>query len=162
RFLLCAAFLLASSCIKRVAPDPGADRAAYAAVPIAFGQREAVPEGSEVVWDFGDGTQATGMQVTHAFPRAGVYTIVETIRDKGAGFFTVPQDPEALVFAVGTLDDAKALAAARRLLSSPRGVGRFGAGPFQLSDAKLPDGTPVVLGQSAAGDKVAVVQRYGY
>ena len=247
RFLLCAAFLLASSCIKRVAPDPGADRAAYAAVPIAFGQREAVPEGSEVVWDFGDGTQATGMQVTHAFPRAGVYTIVETIRDKdattrtarthvvaarrtvpmavpgdvraalmlpapwkkvalhreiagklslgaffdevartvsdaagfdaldpkaaeangfdpdkGAAFFTVPQDPEALVFAVGTLDDAKALAAARRLLSSPRGVGRFGAGPFQLSDAKLPDGTPVVLGQSAAGDKVAVVQRYGY
>ncbi|MFN2546851.1 MAG: PKD domain-containing protein [Myxococcales bacterium] len=245
--MLCSLFLLASSCIKRVGPDPGSDRAALAGIPVAFGQREEVPEGSEVVWDFGDGTQATGMQVSHAFPRAGVYTIVETIRDKdgkartarthvvaarrnlpmavpgdvraalmlpepwkkvalhreiarklslgaffdevartvgdaagfdaldpkaaadngfdpdkGVAFFTVPQDPEALVFAVGTLDDQKSLAAARRLLTSPRGAGRFSAGPFQLEDSKLAGGSPVVLGQNQAGDKVAIVQRYGY
>jgi PKD repeat protein len=247
RSLSCLLVVLASSCIKRVAPDPGQDRSVYAGVPIWFGQREEVPQDSEVLWDFGDGTQATGMQVTHAFGHAGVYTIVETIRDKdgkartarthvvaaprplpmaipgdiraalmlptpwkkvalhreiaaklslgsffdevartvsdaagfdaldakaaadngfdpdkGVAFFTVPQDPEALVFAVGTLDDQKSLAAARRLLSTPRVIGRYTAGPFRLTDSKLPDGTPVVLGDNAAGDKVAIVQRFGY
>src|SRR5438105_9068303 len=247
RLLLCLT-VLAASCIKRIAPSPGEARTTLSGVWLRFGQAQELPEGTEITWDFGDGTPPqTGAMVLHAFPRAGVFTVVETVRDKdgdtrsarthvavlkrqlqmavpadvraallvpspwtkaavhrevagklslgtffdevartvsdaagfdaldpkaaeangfdpdkGAGFFTVPQDPEALVFAVGTLDDAKALAAARRLLSSPRGVGRFGAGPFQLSDAKLPDGTPVVLGQSAAGDKIAVVQRYGY
>jgi hypothetical protein len=81
---------------------------------------------------------------------------------KGAAFFTLPQDPEALVMAVGTLDDALSFAAARRLLTSPHTVGRYGGGAFQLSDAKLPDGTPILLGQNAAGDQVGVVQRYGY
>jgi len=34
-------------------------------------------------WDFGDGTpQGQGASVVHAFARAGVYTVVETIRDK--------------------------------------------------------------------------------
>src|SRR5690242_10617097 len=82
RSLLYLGLVPASSCVKRVAPDPGQDRTVYAGIPLGFGQREAVPEGSEVIWDFGDGTQATGMQVTHAFGHAGVYTIVETIRDK--------------------------------------------------------------------------------
>jgi hypothetical protein len=81
---------------------------------------------------------------------------------KGAAFFTLPQDPEALVMAVGTLDDALSFAAARLLLTSPHTVGRYGGGAFQLSDAKLPDGTPILLGQNAAGDQVGVVQRYGY
>src|SRR5260370_6624363 len=82
--------------------------------------------------------------------------------DEGVAFFTVPQDPEALVFAVGTSDDGKSLAAAKRLLSSARSWSRGTTGPFQLSEAKLPDGTAVLLGQNAAGDKVAVLQRYGY
>jgi len=81
---------------------------------------------------------------------------------KGAAFFTVPQDPEALVLAVGTLDDTKSLEAAKRLLGSPHTVGRYGGGAFQLSASKLPDGTPILVGQNAAGDKVAVLQRYGY
>ena len=81
---------------------------------------------------------------------------------KGFAFFTVPQDPEALVLAAGILDEAKSLEAARRLLGSQKAVGRYGGGAFQLTDAKLPDGTPILLGQNAAGDKVAVLQRYGY
>ncbi|MGZ6123475.1 MAG: hypothetical protein ACXWLR_00860, partial [Myxococcales bacterium] len=41
-------------------------------------------------------------------------------------------------------------------------VGRYGAGPFELRDAQLPDGSPVVLGRNASGDSVGVLQRYGY
>jgi len=82
--------------------------------------------------------------------------------DKGVALFTVPQDPEALVFAVGTSDDAKALEAARRLLTSARAVGRYGGGPFTLQDAKLPDGTPIVAGRNAAGENIAILQRHAY
>jgi hypothetical protein len=248
RLLCCTAVLLASACIKRVAPNPGDDRTTYSGISLPFGQDGAVPEGTEVIWDFGDGTPpAKGAKVSHAFPRAGVYTVVETIRDKdgdvrsarthvaalrrtvpmavpadvraalivpapwakvavhrevagklslgpffdevartvseaagfdaldpkaaaangidpdeGVAFFTVPQDPEALVMAVGTSDDEKSLAAARRLLTWPKGVGRYSAGPFQLAEGKLPDGTLLWLGQNLAGDKVGLVQRYGY
>src|SRR5207244_1605799 len=126
-----------------------------AAVPLAFGKREAVPEGTEVVWDFGDGTQVTGMQVTHAFSRAGAYTIVETIRDKDGPTRTARTHAAAAPPTVP-------MARPRRVRAALRGGGGFGAGPVQLSDAKPPDGTAVVLGQSPAGDKVAVVQRYGY
>src|SRR5256714_973341 len=82
--------------------------------------------------------------------------------DKGVALFTVPQDPEALVFAVGTSDDAKALEVARRLLTSARAVGRYGGGPFTLQDAKLPDGTPIVAGRNAAGENIAILQRHAY
>src|SRR3954462_13326706 len=78
-----AAALLLCSCIKRVNPDPGGDRSAVSGAWLRFGQEEALPEGSEAQWDFGDGTpQQKGVAVTHAFPRAGVYTVVETIVDK--------------------------------------------------------------------------------
>src|SRR5260370_13893988 len=82
--------------------------------------------------------------------------------DEGVAFFTVPQDPEALVFAVGTSDDGKSLAAAKRLLSSARSWSRGTTQQSQPSEGKLPDGTAVLLAQNAAGDKVAVLQRYGY
>lgn len=82
--------------------------------------------------------------------------------DEGIALFTLPQDPEALVFAVGTSDDARSMAAARRLLTSERGWGRAAAGPFELIEQKLPDGTPVVVGSNRAGDKVGVTQRLGY
>jgi hypothetical protein len=82
--------------------------------------------------------------------------------DEGVAFFTVPQDPEALVFAIGTNDDAKALATAKRLLASARAVGTYGGGAFQLRDGQLADGSPVLLGQNAAGEKVGVLQRAGY
>jgi hypothetical protein len=249
RLVLCAV-LLAAGCVKRITPSPGEDRTTLSGVPLRFGQAQELPEGTTIIWDFGDGTPPqTGAVVDHAFPHggAGVYTVVETVRDKdgqvrtarthvvalrrsvptavpadvravlmmerpwervqvhrevagklslgaffdevartvseaagfnaldpkaaaengfdpdeGVAFFTVPQDPEALVFAVGTSDDGKSLAAAKRLLSSARSWSRGTTGPFQLSEAKLPDGTAVLLGQNAAGDKVAVLQRYGY
>ena len=216
RLLLCLLVLL--SCAKRINPEPGESRTTYAGVPLRFGEQQQVPEGAEILWDFGDGTpQEKGASVVHAFGRAGVFTVVETIRhpdgqmrsarthvvalrrpipmavppdvraalvvpapwarmavhreiaaklsldaafaelaravseaagfdvldakaaeangfdpEEGVAFFTVPQDPEALVFAIGTLDDARPLAGARRLLSSTRTLGRYGSGPFQL------------------------------
>ena len=246
RLLLCLLILL--SCVKRISPDPGDARTTYTGVPLRFGESQQVPEGTEILWDFGDGTaQGQGASVVHAFPRAGVYTVVETIRDKdgqmrtarthvtalertvamavpgdaraallipapwarlvihrevaaklslgasldelarslgaGAGFdvldpraaeangfdpqkgiafFTVPQDPEALVFAIGSSDEKKSLAAARQLLGSARTLGRYGGGPFQLGDATLPDGTPILVGRNATGETVALLQRQGY
>jgi|GEM_PF-1309027 len=82
--------------------------------------------------------------------------------DEGVALFTVPQDPEALVAAVGTSDDAKSLAAVRRMLTHASGAGKFAGGPFTLAEGKLADGTPVLLGTGAAGEKIGVLQRYGY
>ncbi len=240
--------LLAVSCVKRINPDPGDSRTTVSGVPIRFGQPQELPEGTQIVWDFGDGTPAQqGASVVHAFPKPGVYTVVETVRDKdgqtrsarthaailkrpvpmalpadlrasllvpspwarlavhrevagklalggffddaargasdalgfdvldpraaeangfdpdeGVAFFTLPQDPEALVLAAGTLDDARSLEAARRLLASKRPVGPHGAGPFQLSEAQLPEGIPILVGRNRTGDQVGVLQRFGY
>src|SRR5207248_7811997 len=63
--------------------------------------------------------------------------------------------------AVGTSDDAKALAAVKRLLAHEGGTGRFAGGPFQLTESSL-DGTPVLLGNGRGGEKVGLLQRYGY
>src|SRR5471032_3064673 len=85
RLLTLASAVLLFSCIKRVSPDPGDDRTSYAGAALRFGQQEALPEGSEVQLDFGDGTaQEKGTVVTHPFVRACVYTVVETIVDKDA------------------------------------------------------------------------------
>ncbi len=248
RLLLCAALCLVSACIKRVAPGALEDRVTTSGVPLTFGQPRALPDGAQVLWDFGDGTpQASGPVVEHAFPHAGAFTITQTVRDKdgqqrtssahatvkartvamaipadargalvvprpwarlqqhrrtaerlslggfydevvrtlsdGLGFdvldpkqadangfdpddglalYTVPQDPEALVITIGTSDDAKALAAVKRMLGHDRVAGRFSGGAVTLSETKLADGTPALTGQLASGEKVAVVQRYGY
>lgn len=248
RLALCAALALAAACIKRVAPGAVEDLVTTSGVPLRFGQPRALPDGAQVIWDFGDGTPpATGAVVEHAFPRAGAFTVTQTIRDKdgqqrtatahatvkgrtvamavpadargallvprpwaklaqhrrtaerlsvasfydevartltdGLGFdaldpkqaeangfdpdegvaiYTVPQDPEALVVAVGTSDDAKALAAVRRMLGRERAAGRFSGSAVQLGETRLEDGTPALTGQLSTGEKVAVVQRYGY
>jgi PKD repeat protein len=41
------------------------------------------PDGSieSYFWDFGDGTNATGMTVEHAFDEAGNYTVILTVTD---------------------------------------------------------------------------------
>src|SRR6266478_5946260 len=79
RLLLCLLVLL--SCAKRINPEPGESRTTYSGVPVRFGEQQQIPEGAEILWDFGDGTpQEKGASVIHAFPRAGVYTVVETIR----------------------------------------------------------------------------------
>jgi PKD domain len=83
RLLTIASAVLVFSCIKRVAPDPGGDRTSYSGAFLRFGQQEPIPDDSVAEWDFGDGTpQQKGVTVLHAFPRAGVFTVVETIVDK--------------------------------------------------------------------------------
>ena len=249
RILCSAAAALALSCVKRINPDPGGDRTTYSGVPLQFGRKQDLPQGTTISWNYGDGTpEQTGAQVTHAFPRAGVFTVVETVRDKdgqtrtarthvaalrravamavpadaraaliverpwqklkihrevasklslgglfdelfraiseGAGFevldastadangfdpdegfamFTLPQDREALVFAIGTSDETRALAAARRLLTSPQAPGRVArSGPYELIEQRLQDGTPVIVGTNQAGDKIGVTHKLGY
>src|SRR5437763_3976301 len=77
------AAVLAASCVKRVAPSAGDDRSATSGVVLAVGADMEVPEGTEVTWDFGDRTPpVTGARVNHAFPRAGAFTVTQTIRDK--------------------------------------------------------------------------------
>ena len=244
--LFCAA-LAAAGCVKRVAPSAGEDRTTLSGVQSTFGNEGDVPEGTEITWDFGDGTEkAKGGRVEHSFPRSGTFTVTQTVKDKdgeqrtsqakvtvlrrsvpsalpadvraalvmqspwsrlqvhrqvaqqlalgsffdevarsvsaalgfdaldpqaaadngfdtdeGIAFYTLPQDPEASVFVVGTSDDAKARASTTRLLSQ-KNVGRLQGGPFQLVEKKLPDGTPILVGQGSAGDRVGVLQRFGY
>jgi hypothetical protein len=239
--------LLCAACARHVTPAPGEDRTAVSGVPVVFGSAQDLPKGTRIVWDFADGTPpAEGPRVEHAFPRAGVYRVTETVigpdgqkqsgsvnvtvlrrpvpaavppdvraawvqerpwdrvtvhrgtaaklaltdvfdetaaglsdalgfdaldpraaqesgfdPDEGLALFTVPQDAEALVAAVGTSDDAKALAAVKRLLSRAS-EGRFAGGPFQLTDTKTQDGVPMLLGAGRGGEQVGVVLRYGY
>jgi PKD domain len=81
--------------------------------------------------------------------------------DEGIALYTVPQDGEALVAVIGTSDDAKALSAVKRLLAYEGGSGRFASGPFALSPAQL-EGVDMLVGTSRTGEKVAVLQRFGY
>ena len=79
----CALAALAASCVKRVAPSVGDDRTTMSGVPLTFGADSELPEGTRVTWDFGDGTPpAEGPRADHAFPRAGAFTVTETVRDK--------------------------------------------------------------------------------
>jgi len=79
RLLCCLLVLL--SCAKRINPDPGGSRTTWSGVPVRFGQPQEIPEGTQILWDFGDGAPPQqGVSVVHAYPRAGVYTVVETVR----------------------------------------------------------------------------------
>jgi hypothetical protein len=85
RFLLAAsaAALLATSCAHpRVGAYAGEDRTVQSGVPVKFTGPAELPEGTQVLWDFGDGTQAKGTVVEHSFPRAGQFTVTQTILDK--------------------------------------------------------------------------------
>jgi PKD domain-containing protein len=243
----CAVLVCCAACARNIAATPGEDRTVASGVPVTYGSQRDLPEGTRIVWDFGDGSSpAEAARVEHAFPRAGTYRVTQTIvgqngqkqsasanatvlrrsvaaavpadvravwiqehpwervalhratarklgladvfeetaralsealgfdaldgraalengfdPDEGFALFTVPQDAEALVVAVGTSDDAKSLAAVKRLLS--RAVeGRFAGGPFQLTDTKMESGVPMLFGAGRGGEQVAVVQRYGY
>src|SRR5262249_39289333 len=81
RLFFCLVVLL--SCVKRINPDPGDSRTSVSGVPLRFGQPQELPEGTQIIWDFADGTPPQqGATVVHAFQKAGVYTVVETVRDK--------------------------------------------------------------------------------
>src|SRR3954470_18790067 len=78
--LACAALLVCAACARHVAPAPGEDRTAVSGVPVVFGSEQDLPKGTRVVWDFADGTPPVeGARVEHAFPRAGVYRVTETV-----------------------------------------------------------------------------------
>jgi hypothetical protein len=79
----CAAFLCAS-CVKRIAPSAGGARTVGSGVPQRFGSAQDLPRDTSVTWDFGDGTpQQSGPEAVHAFPRAGNFTVTETVRVGG-------------------------------------------------------------------------------
>lgn len=70
----CVALVVtAAGCHRAVKPDVGGDRTAEAGVPVAFGS--AAEKAPVVTWDFGDGARQDGARVTHAYPRAGTYTV---------------------------------------------------------------------------------------
>lgn len=250
RTLLCAAALatLASCAHTRVPAYAGEDRTAQSGVPGMFAIPGELPEGTEVIWDFGDGTpQAKGTAV-HAFPRAGEFTITQTVKDKdgetrtsqakvkvlrrsvplavpadaraaliaqwpwarvsmqreiasrlglrdfydqfarslsdalgfdvtsaeaaaqngidpdeGIGIFTVRNDPEALVVAVGVADEAKAEATVRKLLERDLTSMNAALRPFQLEEKKLAGGARAVVGTRNGGaEQVAYTFKFGY
>ncbi|MFL5412395.1 MAG: PKD domain-containing protein [Myxococcales bacterium] len=82
--LTCAAALVCVACVKRVAPSAVEDRTVVSGVPTSFGSPADLPEGVNITWDFGDGTpQVSGLAATHAFPRAGAFTLTETVDQGG-------------------------------------------------------------------------------
>ena len=79
----CAA-LLCASCVKRIAPSAGGARTVGSGVPQRFGSAQDLPRDTSVTWDFGDGTpHQSGPEAVHAFPRAGNFTVTETVREAG-------------------------------------------------------------------------------
>ncbi|WNG35357.1 PKD domain-containing protein [Archangium violaceum] len=73
-FFLVAVALVGPGCRRAVKPEAGEDRTVEAGVPEGFGsEAKGAPE---VRWDFGDGTPPQlGARVSHAFPRAGTFTV---------------------------------------------------------------------------------------
>jgi hypothetical protein len=64
-----------------VKPEVGGDRTVEAGVPVGFGSE--ARNAPEVTWDFGDGTPpGQGARVSHAFPRAGTYTVRALKKDE--------------------------------------------------------------------------------
>ena len=80
---LFGAVLLCASCVKRIAPSPGDETTVGSGVARKFGIAQELPKGTTISWNFGDGTPVQqGAQVSHVFPRAGSFTIEETVRDR--------------------------------------------------------------------------------
>lgn len=76
--------------------------------------------------------------------------------DEGVALYTVPQDPEALVVAIGIHDLPRAEAALRKLLTAS-------VEPFSLSEVRLPSGQRAVVGTSAQGAaRIGYLERFGY
>jgi hypothetical protein len=84
RAALALACVLGSiGCIKRVAPVAGEARSAASGEPLSFTGPKDLPEGSQVRWEFGDGSpEAAGPEVSHSFPRAGRFTVTQSVVDK--------------------------------------------------------------------------------
>jgi hypothetical protein len=91
---LMAAGLLAPGCHRAARPDVGQDRTVESGVPVEFGSpQEGAPE---VTWNFGDGTPTQkAARVSHAFPRAGTFTVqaLEGASEVGRAQITVVPRP---------------------------------------------------------------------
>ncbi|HEY3449619.1 MAG TPA: PKD domain-containing protein [Myxococcales bacterium] len=78
--------LLLASCAHRFPARTGGEREAVAGLPVSFGpaEQEQVPAGTRILWDFGDGSTAEGPTASHAWRRAGEYTLkIEVVDEKG-------------------------------------------------------------------------------
>src|ERR1700737_4034587 len=73
-----------ASCARRIAPSAGGARTVGSGVSQRFGSPQNLPRDTSITWDFGDGTpQQSGPEAVHAFPRAGNFTVTETVRADG-------------------------------------------------------------------------------
>ncbi len=78
------ASLLLACAHQRLPADAGGDRTTQSGVPVHFGGLGPLPEGVTARWNFGDGTpEVAAAQADHAFPRAGAFTVTETVLQKG-------------------------------------------------------------------------------
>ncbi len=94
----CLALLLtASGCKRAVRPELGGDRTVEAGVPVDFGSAE---DSTAVTWEFGDGERATGPRVTHAFPRAGSFTVRALHEGEEVGRAVITVVPRPLLRAI--------------------------------------------------------------
>jgi len=116
---LVAAALVGSGCHRAVKPEVGGDRTVEAGVPVGFGSE--ARDAPEVTWDFGDGTPpGQGARVSHAFPRAGTYTVRALKKDEVLGsaqvtvvprpvLRAIPADAEVVVFFAQLRDNVEPL-----------------------------------------------------
>ncbi|WP_239470555.1 PKD domain-containing protein [Archangium violaceum] len=80
-FCLVATALVGSGCHRAARPEAGGERTVEAGVPVGFGSE--APDAPVVTWDFGDGSPPRqGARVSHAFARAGAFTVRALEKDK--------------------------------------------------------------------------------
>ncbi len=80
-FWLVTVVLVGPGCRRMVKPEAGEDRTVEAGVPVGFGSE--AKDAPVVTWDFGDGSPPRqGARVSHAFPRAGAFTVRALEKDE--------------------------------------------------------------------------------
>jgi hypothetical protein len=95
----CALLALAGSGCRRAArPDMGGERTVESGVELRFGS--ASEQAPVATWEFGDGQQATGRQVTHAWARAGTYTVRALVEGEEQGRTQVQVVPRPVLRAM--------------------------------------------------------------
>lgn len=96
----------ASGCRRVVRADLGADRTVEAGVPVELGSGEAGAQA--LTWEPGDGTPASqGSRLSHAFARAGTYTVRALHEGQEVGTVRLTVVPRPLLRAVPS--DARSL-----------------------------------------------------
>ncbi len=75
---------------KNVLPTVSCPTSSISGLTVTFTAVASDSDGSiaSVSWDFGDGTTGAGASVTHTYPSASTYTVVNTVVDNGGGTAT--------------------------------------------------------------------------